>query len=45
MYWNIYIGGTGKTPLVNFLANKLKSKFKTVIIKKKYQSHLDEKKC
>ena len=41
---NIYIGGTGKTPLVNFLANKLKSKFKTVIIKKKYQSHLDEKK-
>ena len=41
---NIYLGGTGKTPLVDFLANDLKVKFKTVIIKKKYQSHLDEKK-
>jgi len=41
---NIYLGGTGKTPLVDFLANYLKTKFKTAIIKKKYQSHLDEKK-
>ncbi len=32
---NIYIGGTGKTPLVSFLAKKLKNKFKTIIIKKK----------
>ena len=41
---NIYLGGTGKTPLVSFLAKKLNNKFKTIIIKKKYQSHLDEKK-
>ena len=41
---NIYLGGTGKTPLVSFLAKKLRNKFKTIIIKKKYQSHLDEKK-
>ena len=40
---NIYIGGTGKTPLVDFLANNLKKKIKTAIIKKKYYSHLDEK--
>ena len=41
---NIYLGGTGKTPLVDFLAKDLKLKFKTAIIKKQYQSHLDEKK-
>ena len=41
---NIYIGGTGKTPLVNNLANHFKKKFKTLIIKKKYTSHQDEKK-
>ncbi len=41
---NIYLGGTGKTPLVDFLAKNLKRKFKTAIIKKKYQNHLDEKK-
>ena len=41
---NIYIGGTGKTPLVNNLANYFKKKFKTYIIKKNYSSHLDEKK-
>ena len=41
---NIYLGGTGKTPLVSYLAKKLKNKFKTVIIKKNYLSHLDEKK-
>ena len=41
---NIYIGGTGKTPLVNNLANHFKKKFKTFIIKKNYSSHQDEKK-
>ena len=41
---NIYIGGTGKTPLVNNLATHFKKKFKTFIIKKNYLSHLDEKK-
>ena len=37
------MGGTGKTPLVDFLAKNLKRKFKTAIIKK-YLNHLDEKK-
>ena len=41
---NIYIGGTGKTPLVNNLANYFKKKYRTYIIKKNYSSHLDEKK-
>ena len=41
---NIYIGGTGKTPLVNNLANYFKKKNKTFIIKKNYFSHEDEKK-
>ena len=41
---NIYIGGTGKTPLVNNLANHFKKKNKTFIIKKNYTSHQDEKK-
>ena len=41
---NIYIGGTGKTPLVNYLASHFKKKFKTFIIKKNYTSHHDEKK-
>ena len=40
---NIYIGGTGKTPLVNNLANNLKKKNRTFIIKKNYFSHEDEK--
>ena len=40
---NITSGGTGKTPHVDFLANNLKKKIKTAIIKKKYYSHLDEK--
>ena len=40
---NIYIGGTGKTPLVNNLASHFKKRFKTYIIKKNYTSHLDEK--
>jgi len=41
---NIYIGGTGKTPLVNNLTSHLKKKNKTFIIKKNYFSHEDEKK-
>ena len=41
---NIYIGGTGKTPLVNNLTNHLKKKNRTFIIKKNYFSHEDEKK-
>tara|TARA_B100000900_G_scaffold400946_1_gene405117 strand:- start:346 stop:1284 length:939 start_codon:yes stop_codon:yes gene_type:complete len=41
---NIYVGGTGKTPLVNNLAFHFKKKFRTFIIKKNYPSHLDEKK-
>ena len=40
---NIYLGGTGKTPLADFLAKILRKKFKTIIIKKKYLDHLDEK--
>ena len=40
---NIYIGGTGKTPLVNNLASHFKKRFKTYIVKKNYTSHLDEK--
>ena len=40
---NIYLGGTGKTPLTNLIANKLKKKFKTAIIKKGYFHHKDEK--
>ena len=39
---NIYLGGTGKTPLVDFIAKILKKKFKTAIIKKGRPSHLDE---
>ncbi len=41
---NIYIGGTGKTPLVSNLATYFKKRFRTFIIKKNYNSHLDEKK-
>ena len=41
---NIYIGGTGKTPLVINLANYFKKKFKTCVIKKNHVSHLDEMK-
>ena len=42
---NIYVGGTGKTPLsieINLIAKKLK--FKTVFIKKFYRSQIDERK-
>ena len=41
---NIYVGGTGKTPLVSNLANYFKKKYKTFIIKKNYSLHVDEKK-
>jgi len=41
---NIYVGGTGKTPLVNNLASHFKKKFKIAIIKKRYNSQTDEKK-
>ena len=41
---NIYLGGTGKTPLVGFIAKILKKRFKTVIIKKGHPSHSDEMK-
>lgn len=40
---NIYIGGTGKTPLSIQIANELKKKFKkVVIIKKYYKNQKDE---
>ena len=39
---NIYLGGTGKTPLTDAIAKIFKNKFKTVIIKKGYPSHSDE---
>ena len=40
---NIYIGGTGKTPLSIFLAKELKKNGKKpVIIKKFYKEHFDE---
>ena len=41
---NIYLGGTGKTPLVLKIDKILKNKFKTVIIKKKYLDQEDEQK-
>ena len=39
---NIYLGGTGKTPLVLMINDMLKYKFKTVFIKKKYIDQIDE---
>ena len=40
---NIYIGGTGKTPLSIFIAKKLLSKSKNpAIIRKFYKNHIDE---
>ena len=40
---NIYIGGTGKTPLSILIANELrKNELRPVIIKKYYKSHKDE---
>ena len=39
---NIYIGGTGKTPLSILINKILKKKYKTVFIKKKYQNQKEE---
>jgi len=39
---NIYIGGTGKTPLTIEINKILKKKFKTIFVKKKYFNQLDE---
>ena len=39
---NIYLGGTGKTPLVLKINDMLKYKFETVFIKKKYIDQIDE---
>ena len=39
---NIYLGGTGKTPLSIYLFNNLKRGFRPAIIKKFYNSHSDE---
>ncbi len=41
---NIYLGGTGKTQLVIKLNEILKTKFKTYVIKKKYEDQVDEQK-
>ena len=41
---NIYLGGTGKTPLTIKINNLLKSKFQSVIIKKEYSNQIDEQK-
>ena len=40
---NIYLGGTGKTPVTVFLAKKiLEKKINPVIIRKNYRNHHDE---
>ena len=39
---NIYVGGTGKTPLSMFIANEFRNIKKPVIIKKFYKDHRDE---
>lgn len=41
---NIYIGGTGKTPLSILINRILKKKYKTVFVKKKYQNQIEEQK-
>ena len=41
---NLYIGGTGKTPLAIKINEILKDNFKTVFIKKKYSDQIDEQK-
>ena len=41
---NIYIGGTGKTPLVIKINQLIHEKYKTVFIKKKYSDQHDEQK-
>ena len=39
---NLYVGGTGKTPLVIKINEILKKKYKTALIKKKYNDQKDE---
>ncbi len=39
---NIFIGGTGKTPLAIEINELLKNKFRTVFIKKNYKNQIDE---
>ena len=39
---NLYIGGTGKTPLTIKINKILKKKYRTVFIKKKYYDQIDE---
>ena len=39
---NIYVGGTGKTPLCIEINKILNKKFRTIFIKKNYSSQLDE---
>ena len=41
---NLYIGGTGKTPLSIKINKILKKKYKTVFVKKKYYDQSDEQK-
>ena len=41
---NIYLGGTGKTPIVQYTAKLFKKKDKVILIKKAYKKHVDEKK-
>ncbi len=41
---NIYVGGTGKTPLVLMINEILRNKYKTIFIKKKYSDQIDEQK-
>ena len=41
---NIYLGGTGKTPLCIEINKILKKKYKTVFIKKYYPNQFDERK-
>ena len=41
---NIYVGGTGKTPLAIKINKILNKKFKSIFIKKKYDYQLDEQK-
>ena len=40
---NIYLGGTGKTPIVQYTAKLFKKKDKVILIKKAYKEHIDEK--
>jgi len=39
---NIYIGGTGKTPLSDKISELLKKYYKVAVIKKDYKNHKDE---